>query len=69
MAKRIIFTENDSELGAEIEMFLNSKGNVSIVIKYAGDEDADCRVIQLHPDEFKEMVSIVDIEIEQNIED
>lgn len=69
MAKRIIFTENDSDLGAEIEMFLNAKGNVSIVIKYKDDEDADCRVIQLHPDDFYAMVGIVKDEIQENIED
>lgn len=67
MPKRIIFTESDSSVGSEIEMFLNDKGNVSIVIKYQDDLDADVRVIQLHPDEFSEMIDIVNEEIQANI--
>lgn len=67
MPKRIIFTEIDSNVGSEIEMFTNEKGNVIIVIKYEGDAYADARVIELNTTEFREMISIINKEIEANI--
>lgn len=67
MGKRIIFTEEGSELNPEIEMFVNSAGKVAIIVKYENDSDADCRVVQLNPDDFTEMITIVNTEIQNNI--
>ena len=65
MGKRLIFTEEESNVGSEIEMFLNDKGNVSVVVKYENDDLSEIRCIQLSIDDFKEMVSIVQYEIRQ----
>lgn len=67
MGKRIIFTEEGSELNPEIEMFVNSAGKVAIFVKYENDSDADCRVIKLNPDDFTEMITIVNTEIQNNL--
>jgi len=65
MGKRIIYTEDDSSLGAEIEAFVNQKGTITIMIKYENDCDAEVRCIVLSTEDFDEMVSNVIDEINE----
>lgn len=69
MGKRIIYTEDGSKLGAEIEMFVNVDGNVTVVIKYYDDCDADLRLITLRASDFNEMITTVSEEINEFFED
>jgi len=69
MGKRIIYTEDVSKVGAEIEMFVNVDGNVTVVIKYDDDCDSELRCITLTKVDFNEMVVNVSNEINDFFED
>jgi hypothetical protein len=69
MGKRIIYTEDGSKVGAEIEMFVNVDGNVTVVIKYEDDLDADLRCITLKPTDFNNMVTTANEELTEFYED
>ncbi len=69
MGKRIIYTEDGSKVGAEIEMFVNVDGNVTVVIKYEDDCDADLRCITLKPSDFHNMVTTANEELTEFFED
>lgn len=57
MGKRIIFTEDGSKVGAEIEIFITVDGNIAFSIRYSDDSDAEVRCIELSRNDFDEMIT------------
>lgn len=69
MGKRIIFTEDGSKVGAEIETFVTVDGNIAFNIRYSDDCDAEVRCIELSRNDFDEMITLASEELNRYFED
>lgn len=66
MGKRVIYTEDRSNVGAEIEAFIDRDGLVRITIEYENDDMSEIRTIGLRQSDFKELVKEILKELKTN---